>query len=463
MLVDELDGYFDPASEPFTLILARDLEIPDFQTMTFRYTILELNTAIKPFFLEYLFTHCGCQQLCYFDPDITINHPLDEIFNLLETKLMVLTPHLLDFLEDDFLPDEPYILRSGVYNLGFIGVAQHPELSRFLHWWQRRLKEMCVVDTARGLFTDQRWMDLAPGFFDDVYIHRDPGCDVAYWNLNHRQLEKVGQAYTVNGVPLKFFHFSGFMVENSEPVSKHQNRYTLSDIPYLRPIYETYRQQLIEQGYYGVKDWPYAYNDFYFDNGLKVPEIVRLIWRQQEEKKPGRWSNPLATGVEDSFLCWLNQPVDRVVGQPSITNLALSIYDMRADLQTVFPDPTGTHRLAFADWFVRSAAQDHRLDYDIFVKPVADSIAHMYEARLTTFQNQLNDREADLAALRIELGSREADLAALRAELGDREVNLAALRTELSDREADLAAIYGSRAWKIVRKLQQLYRGLTNA
>src|SRR5688500_6920555 len=64
LLVDEIDGYFDPAGEPFTTILARELNIPNFSTMAFRYTVLELNTAVKPFFLEYLFNKYGCDKLC---------------------------------------------------------------------------------------------------------------------------------------------------------------------------------------------------------------------------------------------------------------------------------------------------------------------------------------------------------------------------------------------------------------
>jgi hypothetical protein len=131
LLVDEVEGYFDPATEPFTLITAAQLNLPHFQTMTFRYTILELNTALKPYFLAYLFEQHQLEKLCYFDPDITINQPLTEIFSLLASHLMVLTPHLLDFLEDDRLPDEPYIMRAGAYNLGFIGLARHPELALF--------------------------------------------------------------------------------------------------------------------------------------------------------------------------------------------------------------------------------------------------------------------------------------------------------------------------------------------
>ncbi len=423
LLVDEIDSYFDPEVEPFTTILVKDLGIPNFSTMTFRYTVLELNTAVKPYFLEYLFAKYDLDKLCFFDPDITINHPLDEIFNLLGHNLMVLVPHLLDFLEDGYQPDEQYILRAGTYNLGFIGIARHPELSRFLHWWQRRLEKHCMVDTARGLFTDQRWIDLAPGLFDDVYIHRDPGCDVAYWNLNHRQVTQTEYGYAVNDSPLKFFHFSGISVENLEAISKHQNRYTLTNVPHLRPIYEQYRDLLIEYGYFTIKDWPYAYDQFYFDNTLKVPNVIRLIWRKVDEEQPGRWTDPLFTGGQDTFLAWLNQSVDKpAIDQPIITNLGLGIYNLRVDLQKAFPDPLRVNRWAYAEWFVHSTEQDHQLDYDIFIKLVADSLTQARQAQVTVLRHELTTTQAALQA-----------------------------------REQDLNVIYNSRTWRVAKRIQRVY------
>ena len=43
---------------------------------------------------------------------------------------------------------------------------------------------------------DQRWLDLVPALFDDVHIVRDPGCNVAYWNLPERYV-----TLTPNGIP----------------------------------------------------------------------------------------------------------------------------------------------------------------------------------------------------------------------------------------------------------------------
>src|SRR4051812_41313168 len=159
LLADTIDGAFDPAAERFVTIEARDLAIPEFDQMAFRYTVVEFNTAVKPFLLEYLFEHYQLQKLCYFDPDIYFYQPITRIDQLLETNSVVLTPHLLESLDDQYMPDEPYILRAGIYNLGFIGLAQGPDLLKLLRWWQQKLLKDCVVDISRGLFVDQRWID----------------------------------------------------------------------------------------------------------------------------------------------------------------------------------------------------------------------------------------------------------------------------------------------------------------
>jgi hypothetical protein len=241
LLVDEVKAAFDPQQERFTTILAKDLGLPDFNSLAFRYFVFELNTALKPFFFEYLFKTYGCQKLFYFDPDIQFHQPIDELLALLDSANILLLPHLTGFLEDNYQPDEISILRSGIYNLGFIGLSNRPETAAFLSWWQRKLRKYCTGEQDKGLFLDQRWVDLAPGLFSGVHIHRDPGYNVAYWNLNHRQITATPSGYMVNGQPLKFYHFSGFNFDDVDSVARYQNRYCLADLPEVAPLYHATR------------------------------------------------------------------------------------------------------------------------------------------------------------------------------------------------------------------------------
>ena len=186
ILVDHIDGFFDPAREDFDLVLSEALPIPDSLWFHFKYTTLELSTAVKPFALEYIFERYSVDQVLYFDPDIAVYSDLDVLTAALRHSSVILTPHLTSPLMDGRRPTDLDILRSGSYNLGFIGISRCAEAARFLQWWKTRLYDQCVVDLPRGLFVDQRWIDLVPGLFSDVGILRNPGLNVAYWNLSHR-------------------------------------------------------------------------------------------------------------------------------------------------------------------------------------------------------------------------------------------------------------------------------------
>src|SRR5260221_2784810 len=99
-LVDQIEGLFEPAQEPFTTILANTLSIPHWEHFSFKYTILELNTAVKPFLLRYLIEKFDLDKLVYFDPDIVLYSSLDYLELLLDTYGLVLTPHILEPLND---------------------------------------------------------------------------------------------------------------------------------------------------------------------------------------------------------------------------------------------------------------------------------------------------------------------------------------------------------------------------
>jgi hypothetical protein len=92
------------------------------------------------------------------------------------------------------------------------GLRGHPhdgEGARFARWWNDRLLDYCYDDMPNGMFVDQRWCDHVPALFDRVKIIRDPGYNVASWNLSTRTVtvEKDGRI-TVNGAPLRFWHFT---------------------------------------------------------------------------------------------------------------------------------------------------------------------------------------------------------------------------------------------------------------
>src|SRR5262245_45653795 len=65
LLVDDVEGAVDAAREPFAIVHLKDLPLEQREALCFKYSVLELCTAVKPFFLEHLFDRFGVTQLLY--------------------------------------------------------------------------------------------------------------------------------------------------------------------------------------------------------------------------------------------------------------------------------------------------------------------------------------------------------------------------------------------------------------
>jgi glycosyltransferase involved in cell wall biosynthesis/lipopolysaccharide biosynthesis glycosyltransferase len=349
LLVDRNDGSISPTREPFDVIELEELDAPDLLRLCFQYSVIELNTAVKPYLLAHLMEHHEIDRLMYFDPDILVVDRLSEVWDLLDKHSIVLTPHLTEPVEDDGKkPSEIDILLSGTYNLGFLGLARSEATRRLLTWWQERLYDRCVVAHDEGLFTDQRWMDLVPGLFDDAYVLREPGYNVAYWNLHSRRVSVGRDRVRVNGKPAVFFHFSGLDPHAPLEISRHQNRFRLDELGDLAQIFHRYRKLLFEAGYEALKGLSYGFATF--DNGVAIPDLARSLYRRLG-KDALRFGDPFATAPVGSFFRWLNAPVpDDALSARPITRLWYEIYGLRPDVRHEFPDLFGNDRTGFLHW-----------------------------------------------------------------------------------------------------------------
>ena len=358
LLVDEIGDYFEPKLEQFHLVEIDELNIADKHGFCFKYNILELNTAVKPYFLAHLFDKFFIQKLIYFDPDILITAEVSHIFELLNSHSIILVPHITDPIEDNFKPSELDLLQAGTYNLGFIALKNTATTQKFLTWWQKRVYEQCLLAPDKGMHVDQKWIDLVPGLFDEVLIVRAPGYNVAYWNLHSRKVDLRNGRIMVNNDLCCFFHFSGFDPLNISMVSKHQNRFTLYDLGQARQVFEEYRDLVLANGHERTKNWPYAFG--YFDNGVKIPAVARIIYHSLGIRRKN-FGNPFCAGATPSFFGWLNEAVSRDSSE-TITHLWYEIYKNRPDVQRVFPDIFSQHREGFFEWTLTSGKTEHQID-----------------------------------------------------------------------------------------------------
>ncbi|MCL6443691.1 MAG: hypothetical protein K6T83_09600 [Alicyclobacillus sp.] len=281
VICDDLPGGFNLYAEPFDLILnIEDLGLPvsSRNGWIFEHTVVELCTAVKGQAFLRLFELGDAEKIVYLDPDIVVFDGLEELSNILDRHSVVLTPHQDEPEEslESIMDNEISSLKYGVFNLGFLAIRRSTEGVRFARWWRDRLLHFCYDDIPGGLFTDQRWMDLAPALFDDVYVLRDKSYNVATWNLTHRIVSgNLEDGLFVNGIPLKFYHFSGF---DSGAQKTMLDKYGFRS-PVLYELRNWYIRQLEAegQGHFGLRPSKYEF----YSNGERITDEERRVYRSR--------------------------------------------------------------------------------------------------------------------------------------------------------------------------------------
>ena len=209
-----------PNSGIVDIIWIEDLGVPEWRQLAFMYDIIEFSTSLKPFIaLKLLETF---RKVIFLDPDTAVYSSLVPIEEDLERYPVVLTPHYLKPQPDTEGESDLGMMRFGSFNLGFFAVRQGEQASYFLNWWNRRCIDFSFMESQFGLSTDQKWVSIAPCFFDFLKISFNPGYNAAPWNTFERRLTcKKGDLYMVNQeYPLIFFHFSNFDHDDPQYMNK---------------------------------------------------------------------------------------------------------------------------------------------------------------------------------------------------------------------------------------------------
>ena len=393
-----LDGH-DDLAEQFDIVGPYDIGIErtELHRMAMIYDLKELATAVKPWFLRQLATN-GETSAMYFDPDIAVYAPLEELGALAQRHSILLTPHTTVPIPDDgCLPDEKMILQAGIYNLGFIAIGAGSE--GFLAWWSDHLKRHCIVAVEQALFVDQRWVDFVPALFEhDVVV--DPGYNVAYWNLHGRHLTSAGPRYQVDGEPLRFFHFSGFKPETPHVLSHHMGtrpRILLSRHRDLARLCREYGHQVLERGY-GGDATPYTFAQL--PGGIHIDRAMRRLFRADllEAEHDGREPplDPFDPSSTASFVESLREPAKGSRGC-DISRYAYALYSDRPDLQKAFPDVFGADASGFVRWLHDSGQAQKGLVTEMPTRSLVRGVGVRGRAVTTRTVNGLEKRLRSVA------------------------------------------------------------------
>jgi hypothetical protein len=265
-----------------------DLGLPEWRQLAFIYDIIEFSTSLKPYIaLKLLEKH---SRVIFLDPDTAVYNTLDPILKDLDASPLVLTPHYTKPQPDTEQESDLGMMRFGSFNLGFFAVRRGAEATYFLNWWSKRCIDFCFMESQFGLSTDQKWVSIAPCFFDFLKISFNPGYNAAPWNTFERTLtgKKDGYYIVNNDYPLVFFHFSNFdhldpQYLNKRASSEIGKRYDLLDelgCDYSRKLkhYED-----------SMKRPPYSFD--YMSDGCYISPTLRRAYVSVRRKLPAE-ANP---------------------------------------------------------------------------------------------------------------------------------------------------------------------------
>ena len=167
----------------------------------------KLRWSLKPVLMKYLLLQPGTNGLIYLDNDLYFFSEYAFLFELLNSHSFLLTPH---YYKNDPNENQNWLeanFRIGLYNAGFVG-ANKSALNT-LQWWADCCLYRCEKNSFRGLFDDQKYLDIIPIIETTALILRHKGCNVAGWNAEICKREIVDRRVLIDGkFEIVFIHFN---------------------------------------------------------------------------------------------------------------------------------------------------------------------------------------------------------------------------------------------------------------
>jgi hypothetical protein len=193
----------------------------------------KLRWSLKPIFLKHLITKGEIDKLVYLDTDLFFYSNYQFLFGLLDEHSFLLTPHYYKYNPNKEQNWFEANFRVGLYNAGFVGVNK--KAINTLQWWAECCVYRCEKNSFRGLFDDQKYLDLIPVIDKAAHVLRHKGCNVAGWNTEICKRERTDGAIKIDGeFPIVFIHFNATTIREI----------MMGDDKILLDYYKTYSQSL---------------------------------------------------------------------------------------------------------------------------------------------------------------------------------------------------------------------------
>lgn len=199
----------------------------DFKTDLAKDIILKYKTehdklrwSLKSIFISHLLQKENYEKVIYVDNDIFFYNKFDFLWEELDNNQVLLTPHYYPY---DPSKNQNWFeanFRVGLYNAGFFAANQNA-LSA-LDWWANACLYRMEKSYMRGLFDDQKYLDLMPNIFPKTKVLAHQGCNVAEWNAEVLKRSIKNKEVLINdSFPIIFYHFNNFSFQKLIEDEKH--------------------------------------------------------------------------------------------------------------------------------------------------------------------------------------------------------------------------------------------------
>jgi hypothetical protein len=328
LVIDGADLSYD--DEKFEIVLPENLGLPPDELALQRgiYDAYELSCALKPHFFRWLLTR-GASAVIFTDSDACFYARLDELGQSAASAGLALIPYLAGppALARHYLPitqSEYRAAHAGLFNTGLLAVGQSGR--GFLDWWADWLARDCLKEPAAGMWTDETWCDWAAVYFEHVIV-RDTALNVAFWNLDERVLGGTENQPTIDGAPLRHFHFAAFDPQRPDTLSSYAADIagfvgralpTAPPNPVLARLTQRYAERLLDCGSEELRERAYDYG--ISASGRLLGRRERAVYREAVLAAESRGADPPPNPFDSSCA----EQFERLVDEPaSLRTLSL--------------------------------------------------------------------------------------------------------------------------------------------
>ena len=214
------------------------------------------------------------------------------------------------------------------------------------------------------MFTDQRWVDFMPSLFSH-HLLKDPGYNVAYWNLHERPLTALTDGSTRGMCRCGSSTSAASTRQTPWLLSRHQGdrpRILLSERPVLAALCEDYAAALDRPASRRRVGRPYGWEVSADGLADHAPDATALLVGADGAPSGPRDPNrPIRSTAArpDAFTAWLNAPDER--GPRRWSRYLRAIYQARPDVQAHMPDIDGPSAARFGDWMRTDGVVQERI------------------------------------------------------------------------------------------------------